>query len=57
MFVTTIREQASDEQKAYWLPKIESWSIIGAYAQVQTNGIERNEAMLILMADRTWARE
>ncbi len=34
MFVTTIREQASEEQKAYWLPKIESWKIIGAYAQV-----------------------
>jgi acyl-CoA oxidase len=34
MFVTTIREQASDEQKAYWLPKIENWKIIGAYAQV-----------------------
>jgi acyl-CoA oxidase len=34
MFVTTIREQASDEQRAYWLPKIENWEIIGAYAQV-----------------------
>lgn len=34
MFVTTIREQASDEQRSYWLPKIENWEIIGAYAQV-----------------------
>jgi acyl-CoA oxidase len=34
MFVTTIREQASDEQKAYWMPKIEKFEIIGAYAQV-----------------------
>lgn len=34
MFVTTIREQASDEQKAYWIPKIERFEIIGAYAQV-----------------------
>lgn len=34
MFATTIREQASDEQQAYWLPKIESFRIIGAYAQV-----------------------
>jgi acyl-CoA oxidase len=34
MFIVTIREQGSDEQQAYWLPKIESWEIIGAYAQV-----------------------
>ena len=34
MFVTTIREQASDEQQAYWMPLIEKWQIIGAYAQV-----------------------
>jgi len=33
MFATTIREQASDEQRAYWMPKIEAWEIIGAYAQ------------------------
>jgi len=31
--VTTIKEQASDEQKAYWTPKIMDWSIIGCYAQ------------------------
>ncbi|KAL4783289.1 hypothetical protein BJX76DRAFT_368525 [Aspergillus varians] len=35
MFVTTVREQASDEQRAYWLPKIEAWKIIGAYAQTE----------------------
>lgn len=35
MFVTTIREQASDEQRAYWMPLIESWKIIGAYAQTE----------------------
>jgi acyl-CoA oxidase len=33
MFATTIREQASDEQRVYWMPKIEAWEIIGAYAQ------------------------
>lgn len=31
--VTTVREQASDEQKAYWMPKILNWDIIGCYAQ------------------------
>ncbi|KAL2786977.1 acyl-CoA dehydrogenase/oxidase C-terminal [Aspergillus keveii] len=35
MFVTTIREQASEEQRAYWLPLIEGWKIIGAYAQTE----------------------
>ncbi|RDW83650.1 uncharacterized protein DSM5745_03976 [Aspergillus mulundensis] len=35
MFVTTIREQGSDEQRAQWLPKIEKWEIIGAYAQTE----------------------
>jgi acyl-CoA oxidase len=34
MFIVTIREQGSDEQQAYWLPKAQSWKIIGAYAQV-----------------------
>ncbi|OCK85349.1 acyl-CoA oxidase [Lepidopterella palustris CBS 459.81] len=33
MFATTVREQASEEQKAYWMPKILDWSIIGCYAQ------------------------
>jgi acyl-CoA oxidase len=35
MFVTTIREQASEEQRAYWMPRIERYEIIGAYAQVR----------------------
>ncbi|EIT82120.1 acyl-CoA oxidase [Aspergillus oryzae 100-8] len=35
MFITTIREQASDAQQAYWLPLIESFKIIGAYAQTE----------------------
>ncbi|KAH8811029.1 acyl-CoA dehydrogenase/oxidase C-terminal [Xylogone sp. PMI_703] len=35
MFATTVRQQASDTQKAYWMPKIESWEIIGAYAQTE----------------------
>lgn len=35
MFITTIREQASEEQRAYWLPLVESWRIIGAYAQTE----------------------
>ncbi|KAL4876506.1 acyl-CoA dehydrogenase/oxidase C-terminal [Aspergillus karnatakaensis] len=35
MFVTTVREQASDEQRKYWLPLIEEWKIIGAYAQTE----------------------
>ncbi|KAL3469712.1 acyl-CoA dehydrogenase/oxidase, partial [Aspergillus californicus] len=35
MFITTIREQASDKQKTEWLPKIEKWKIIGAYAQTE----------------------
>lgn len=35
MFATTVREQANDEQRAYWMPKIESWEIVGAYAQTE----------------------
>ncbi|KAL5043023.1 hypothetical protein BDW71DRAFT_200083 [Aspergillus fruticulosus] len=35
MFITTIREQANDAQRAKWLPKIEKWEIIGAYAQTE----------------------
>ncbi|ORY05573.1 hypothetical protein BCR34DRAFT_519496 [Clohesyomyces aquaticus] len=33
MFLTTVREQASEEQKKYWMPKILNWDIIGCYAQ------------------------
>ncbi|KAI2792798.1 hypothetical protein POX_b02841 [Penicillium oxalicum] len=35
MFVTTVREQASEKQRDYWLPLIESWRIVGAYAQTE----------------------
>ncbi|KAJ5692906.1 Acyl-CoA oxidase [Penicillium macrosclerotiorum] len=35
MFITTIREQASKEQREFWMPLIESWKIIGAYAQTE----------------------
>ncbi|KAL4760922.1 acyl-CoA dehydrogenase/oxidase [Aspergillus foveolatus] len=35
MFITTIQEQGSDEQRQEWLPKIEKWEIIGAYAQTE----------------------
>lgn len=33
--VTTIREQASEEQQAYWMPKILNYDIIGCYAQTE----------------------
>jgi acyl-CoA oxidase len=35
MFITTIREQASEAQRAEWMPLIESWKIVGAYAQTE----------------------
>ncbi|RVX73550.1 hypothetical protein B0A52_02438 [Exophiala mesophila] len=35
MFATSIREQCNDEQKAYWLPKVENWEIIGCYGQTE----------------------
>lgn len=33
MFITTVREQADDKQRAYWMPKIEAMKAIGCYAQ------------------------
>ena len=33
MFVTTVKEQGDDEQKAYWMPKIEKMETIGCYAK------------------------
>lgn len=33
MFITTIREQGSDEQKAAWMPGIDDGSVVGCYAQ------------------------
>ncbi|OAP55197.1 hypothetical protein AYL99_10897 [Fonsecaea erecta] len=35
LFTAAVREQASDEQRAYWMPKIAAWEIIGAYAQTE----------------------
>lgn len=35
MFATTVSQQASDAQRAYWMPKIEAWEIVGAYAQTE----------------------
>ncbi|KAK0761633.1 hypothetical protein N5P37_006586 [Trichoderma harzianum] len=35
MFRQTLREQASDEQQQYWLPKHGRWEVIGAYAQTE----------------------
>jgi acyl-CoA oxidase len=35
MFATTVREQGSEEQRRYWMPLIESWKILGAYAQTE----------------------
>ncbi|KAK5676626.1 hypothetical protein LTS10_010927 [Elasticomyces elasticus] len=35
MFVTTIREQADEQQRAYWNPKIEAGDVMGCYAQTE----------------------
>ncbi|KAJ5722493.1 Acyl-CoA oxidase [Penicillium malachiteum] len=35
MFVTTVREQGSEAQRAHWMPLIDSWKIVGAYAQTE----------------------
>nr|KAK5447743.1 hypothetical protein LTR18_003324 [Exophiala xenobiotica] len=35
LFTAAIREQSNDEQRAYWMPKVASWEIIGAYAQTE----------------------
>lgn len=35
LFAAAMREQCSEEQRAYWLPKIASWEVIGAYAQTE----------------------
>ncbi|KAF2429042.1 acyl-CoA oxidase [Tothia fuscella] len=35
MFMTSIREQASEDQLREWMPKIESWEIIGCYGQTE----------------------
>ncbi|KAJ5647967.1 hypothetical protein N7490_004339 [Penicillium lividum] len=35
MFVTTVREQGNEAQRAHWMPLIDSWKIVGAYAQTE----------------------
>jgi len=35
MFVTTVREQGDEKQRAYWLPKIKKMEVIGCYAQTE----------------------
>ncbi|PGH36099.1 hypothetical protein GX50_01111 [[Emmonsia] crescens] len=35
MFMTTVFQQGSEAQKAYWMPKLEAWQVIGAYAQTE----------------------
>lgn len=35
LFNSAMREQTSDSQRAYWIPRMEKWSIIGAYAQTE----------------------
>lgn len=35
MFATSIREQCNEEQRKYWLPKVEQWEIIGCYGQTE----------------------
>ncbi|KJX95356.1 acyl-CoA oxidase like protein [Zymoseptoria brevis] len=35
MFPQTVKEQGSEEQRAYWMPKIERWEAIGCYAQTE----------------------
>lgn len=35
LFAAAMRDQTSDEQRAYWQPKIDGWEIVGAYAQTE----------------------
>jgi len=35
MFLTSVREQSNEEQKAYWVPKVENFDIIGCYGQTE----------------------
>lgn len=34
-FITTIKEQADEQQRTYWMPKIQSGEVIGCYAQTE----------------------
>lgn len=35
LFQAAMREQCSAEQAAYWIPKVDKWQIVGAYAQTE----------------------
>ena len=35
LFAAAMRDQTTAEQSAYWQPKIDSWEIVGAYAQTE----------------------
>jgi acyl-CoA oxidase len=35
LFTAAVREQADDEQRAFWMPKVAAWDIVGAYAQTE----------------------
>lgn len=35
MFATSLREQCNDEQRAYWVPKVEKFEVIGCYGQTE----------------------
>ena len=35
MFIPTLETQATEEQKAKWLPKARNYEIIGTYAQTE----------------------
>ncbi|EGX96023.1 Acyl-CoA oxidase [Cordyceps militaris CM01] len=35
MFRTTIQEQASDAQRAYWMPRVDAWEVTGTYSQTE----------------------
>jgi hypothetical protein len=56
MFLVTLREQASDEQQAEWLPKAERWEIIGSYAQV-SQFLEVMRSHLLMMDRQNWGTE
>ncbi|KAI9590877.1 acyl-CoA dehydrogenase/oxidase [Syncephalis fuscata] len=35
LFIKTLKEQATDEQQAIWVPLAENWGILGCYAQTE----------------------
>jgi acyl-CoA oxidase len=35
LFASAMKEQCSDKQRREWLPRIEKWEIVGAYAQTE----------------------